>query len=59
MTKKIAEGNTILSLLMADSDRLLKDMFSRGPNIMHIITTRDYGVLLEPIKNVVPRKAER
>ena len=56
MVEGTYKGKTISSLTVVDGDRILKDLFSRDPNRMHITTLGGGSVLLDPIKTVVQRR---
>ena len=57
MVEGIYRSKTITSLQVVDGDSLIKDFFSRGGNYVHITTTTDCGVLLQPIKDMVARRS--
>ena len=57
MVEGTYRGKTITSLQVVDGDSLIKDFFSRAGNPVHITTTTDCGVLLQPIKDMVARRS--
>ena len=57
MVEGTYRGKTITSLQVVDGDSLIKDFFSRGANYVHIMTSTDCGVLLQPIKEMVARRS--
>ena len=57
MTEGTYRGKTITSLQVVDGVSLIKDFFSRGANYVHITSTTDCGVLLQPVKDVVARRS--